>query len=62
MPKATKKTQKAQFKTLKSLQRFLLKHGNAVTTRRFSPERAELRERLDEALLAFRVARGCDAA
>jgi transcriptional regulator with XRE-family HTH domain len=55
--KATKKTQKPQFKTMKSLQRFLLKHGDAVTTRRFSPERPELRERLDEALLAFRVAR-----
>lgn len=55
--KVTKKTQKPQFKTLKSLQRFLLKHGDAVTTRRFSPVRADLRERLDEALLAFRVAR-----
>jgi transcriptional regulator with XRE-family HTH domain len=55
--KVTKKAQKTQLKTLKSLQRFLLRNGDAVTTRRLSPERPELRERLDEALLAFRVAR-----
>ena len=33
--KATKKTQKTQFKTLRSLQRFLVKHGDKVTTRRW---------------------------
>jgi transcriptional regulator with XRE-family HTH domain len=55
--KVTKKAQKTQLKTLKSLQRFLLRNGDAVTTRRLSPERPELRKRLDEALLAFRVAR-----
>ncbi len=47
----------SELTTLKSLRRYLVKNGEHVKARRFSPENAELRGRLDETVLAFRVAR-----
>lgn len=43
--------------TLKPLRNYLLKNVRRVVARRASPEYLELRRKLDEALLAFRVAR-----
>jgi transcriptional regulator with XRE-family HTH domain len=49
--------QRSELTTLKSLRRYLVKNGEHVKARRFSPVNAELRGRLDETVLAFRVAR-----
>ena len=49
--------QQSELTTLKSLRRYLVKNGGHMKTRRFSPEYPELRRRLDETVLAFRVAR-----
>jgi transcriptional regulator with XRE-family HTH domain len=49
--------QQSEMTTLKSLRRYLVKNGGHMKTRRFSPEYPELRRRLDETVLAFRVAR-----
>ena len=46
-----------ELSTVKSLRRFLVENGEHVKMRRLPPERTELRRRLDERLLAFRLAR-----
>lgn len=47
----------AELVALKKMRKFLIEHAGRVKARRVSPERAEMRKRADEALLAFRVAR-----
>jgi transcriptional regulator with XRE-family HTH domain len=49
-----------ELNTLKPLRKFLIEHGGHVKMRRLTPEKAEMRRRLDETLLAFRVARRAD--
>jgi transcriptional regulator with XRE-family HTH domain len=51
-----------ELSTLKSLRRYLIENGESVKMRRLGPERTDLRRRLDERLLAFRVARRAAAA
>ena len=46
-----------ELSTVKSLRRFLVENCEHVKMRRLPPERTELRRRLDERLLAFRLAR-----
>jgi hypothetical protein len=46
-----------ELSTLKLLRRFLIVNGGRVRLRRVPPEKAEMRSRLDETLLPFRVAR-----
>ena len=46
-----------ELSTLKSLRRFLIANDEQVKMRRLSPEDAEQRRKVDETLLAFRVAR-----
>lgn len=47
----------SELTTLKSLRTFLVKNGDRVQIRRCGPEKRELRGRLDETMLPFRVAR-----
>ncbi len=46
-----------ELSTLKSLRKFLIANSGHVKMRRLEPEKAEMRRRADETLLAFRVAR-----
>jgi transcriptional regulator with XRE-family HTH domain len=46
-----------ELSTLKSLRKFLIANSGHVKMRRLGPEKAEIRRRTDETLLAFRVAR-----
>lgn len=48
---------RAEVAALKARRKFLMENLGRVKARRISPERVEMRKRLDETLLAFRVAR-----
>jgi predicted DNA-binding mobile mystery protein A len=50
-----------ELSTLKSLRKFLIANSGHVKMRRPGPEKAEMRRRADETLLAFRVARKATA-